>query len=32
MAVFELAANQGKFYNPEKFGDLGDGLFEFKSF
>ena len=32
MALFQLAADQGKFYNPEKFGDLGDGLYEFKSF
>jgi len=26
------AGDQGKFCNPEKFGDLGNGLFEFKSF
>ncbi len=32
MALFMLAADLGKFYNPEKFGDLGDGLYEFKSF
>jgi len=32
MALFQLAADQGKFYNPEKFGDLGDGLYEFKCF
>ena len=24
--------DRGKFHNPEKFGDLGGGLFEFKSF
>lgn len=32
MALFRIAADQGKFDNPEKFGDLGQGLFEFKSF
>jgi len=32
MALFQIAADHGKFHNPEKFGDLGDGLFEFKSF
>ena|SRR5437660_756177 len=32
MALFQIAADQGKFYNPEKFGDLGSGLYEFKSF
>lgn len=31
MALFKLAAEHGKFSNPEKFGDLGDGLWEFKS-
>ncbi len=32
MALFQIAGDHGKFYNPEKFGDLGNGLFEFKSF
>jgi phage-related protein len=32
MALFLIAGDHGKFYNPEKFGDLGRGLFEFKSF
>lgn len=32
MALFQIAGDHGKFYNPEKFGDLGGGLFEFKSF
>ena len=32
MALFQIAGGVGKFYNPEKFGDLGSGLFEFKSF
>src|ERR1700730_15542619 len=32
MALFQIACDQGKFYNPEKFGDLGNGLYEFKSF
>ena len=32
MALFQIAGDHGKFYNPEKFGDLGRGLFEFKSF
>lgn len=32
MALFQIAGDRGKFYNPEKFGDLGDGLYEFKSF
>ena len=32
MALFQIAGDHGKFYNPEKFGDLGEGLFEFKSF
>jgi phage-related protein len=31
MALFLIAGDHGKFYNPEKFGDLGDGLYEFKS-
>jgi phage-related protein len=31
MALFQLAGEQGKFNNPEKFGDLGAGLYEFKS-
>jgi phage-related protein len=32
MALFQIAGDYGKFHNPEKFGDLGDGLYEFKSF
>ncbi|MCC6344969.1 MAG: type II toxin-antitoxin system RelE/ParE family toxin [Bryobacterales bacterium] len=32
MALFQIAGDHGKFCNPEKFGDLGDGLYEFKSF
>lgn len=30
-ALFKMAG-EGNFHNKEKFGDLGDGLFEFKSF
>ena len=32
MALFKILGDHGKFHNPEKFGDLGDGLYEFKSF
>ena len=32
MALFQIAGDHGKFHNPEKFGDLGDGLYELKSF
>lgn len=32
MRLFTLLADQGKITNPEKFGDLGDGFREFKSF
>ena len=32
MALFQIAADHGNFHNSEKFGDLGDGLHEFKSF
>jgi len=32
MALFQIAGDHGKFHNPEKFGGLGDGLYEFKSF
>ena len=32
MALFLIAGDHGKFHNPEKFGDLSDGLYEFKSF
>src|ERR1019366_8033219 len=32
MALFRIAGDHGKFLNPEKFGDLSGGLFEFKSF
>jgi phage-related protein len=31
MALFKIACDLGKMNNPEKFGDLGDGLREFKS-
>ncbi|MBM3766991.1 MAG: hypothetical protein FJW32_16505 [Acidobacteria bacterium] len=31
-ALFILAADHASTKNPEKFGNLGDGLFEFKSF
>ena len=32
MALFRIAGDHGQFHNSEKFGDLGGGLFEFKSF
>ncbi|MFY9853974.1 MAG: type II toxin-antitoxin system RelE/ParE family toxin [Terracidiphilus sp.] len=32
MNLFRILGDHGKHSNPEKFGDLGDGLFEFKSF
>lgn len=32
MALFKIAGDLGQFSNPEKFGDLGDGVYEFKSF
>lgn len=32
MALFRIAADHGSFSNPEKFGVLGEGLYEFKSF
>src|ERR1035437_6805078 len=32
MALFQIAGDHGKLHNPEKFGGLGDGLYEFKSF
>jgi hypothetical protein len=32
VALFRLAGDRGQFHNPEKFGDWGGGLFEFKSF
>ena len=32
MALFRIAADHGAFHNDQKFGDLGDGLYEFKSF
>lgn len=32
MALFQIAADHAKFNNTEKFGDLGNGLYEFKSF
>lgn len=30
--LFRILGDHGKHTNPEKFGDLGDGLYEFKSF
>ncbi len=30
--VFRILGDHGKHSNPEKFGDLGEGLYEFKSF
>jgi phage-related protein len=32
MALFQILGDHGKAYNREKFGDLSDGLYEFKSF
>jgi len=32
MNLFRILGDHGKHSNPEKFGDLRDGLFEFKSF
>ena len=32
MVLFRIAGDLGKFRNPEKFGDLGGGMYEFKSF
>ncbi len=32
MALFRIAGDRANFHNREKFGDLGEGLFEFKSF
>jgi len=32
MALFLIAGDHGSFQNPAKFGDLGGGLYEFKSF
>lgn len=31
MALFRIAGDHAKFFNPEKFGDLKGGLYEFKS-
>ena len=31
MALFRIAADHGAFYNDQKFGDLNNGMFEFKS-
>lgn len=31
MALFRLLGDQGRISNPEKFGSLGGGLYEFKS-
>lgn len=30
--LFRILGDHGKHSNPEKFGDLGEGLYEFKSF
>jgi len=32
MNLFRILGDHGKHSNPEKFGDLEDGLYEFKSF
>jgi len=32
MNLFRILGDHGKHSNPKKFGDLGDGLYEFKSF
>jgi hypothetical protein len=32
MVLFQMAGDHGPIHNLEKFGDFGDGLFEFKSF
>lgn len=32
MKLFEILGDHGKHSNEQKFGDLGDGLYEFKSF
>jgi phage-related protein len=32
MNLFRIAGDRAAFHNPEKFGNLGGGLFEFKSF
>lgn len=32
MKLFEILGDHGNHSNPEKFGDLQDGLYEFKSF
>jgi phage-related protein len=32
LALFARLADHGATHNPEKYGDLGNGLFEFKSF
>lgn len=32
MNLFRILGDHGKHSNPEKFGDLQDGLYEFKSF
>ncbi len=32
MNLFRILGDHGKHTNPEKFGDLADGLYEFKSF
>jgi len=32
LALFKMLGDLGRFTNPQKFGDLGNGLFELKSF
>lgn len=32
LMAFQIAGDHAKFHNPEKFGHLDDGLYEFKSF
>jgi len=32
MKLIQLFADHGPLFNKEKFGDLGDGMYEFKSF
>jgi phage-related protein len=32
MNLFRILGDHGKHSNPQKFGDLGDGLYEFKPF
>lgn len=32
VSLFRILGDHGKYSNPQKFGDLEDGLYEFKSF